>query len=282
MPMPEFNRYVAQISELIASGRGRELETAQAVRTVTQQALANDAFIAGCAKNIIESVETARRPWRNPPLHLSPDLPLQLRIFYWPPGHKSDPHFHGKWTVTGVLYNEIAVETFESESDAEANQAAKRFAAKAGEVGYLLPPCIHRLSNPTAINSATMHVFSEDLAERQHAERPMKAALTNNRTSPIVQRALHVISGVLADNDDPAVTELLVRMFALAVPRVQVQVIKALISRDAELAYSLSRRLETSLHGADREKLAVINREFALACDYRGAEGARSASAGVA
>jgi hypothetical protein len=286
--MSELDRYIAQVFEIIESNRGHALETAKAVRGLTQRALASPEFIFGCAERIVTSMENSRRPWRNPPLWQSAEPPLQLRVFYWPPGQTSDPHFHGQWTTTGVLHNEVFVETFDSDQDAEANRAAKSFSAKVGEVGYLMPPCIHRVSNPSNSLSATLHVFSESAAEGKRlpegkridlAPRPLQL---DNRKSPVVQRALHLIMRMLDGNDSPAVVDLLVRAFALAGLGTRVQIVKVLVPRNAAAAYSLSRELEQSLSGIDREKISSINREFALACEFRGQESIESATAGVA
>jgi predicted metal-dependent enzyme (double-stranded beta helix superfamily) len=284
--MTEFDRFLARIRDLVVTAQGHELEAAQAVRTVAQHALSNDAFIRSCAERIIASVETAGSSWRNPALHQDVELPLQLRVFYWPPGQKSEPHFHAKWTVTGVLYNEIAVETFESDQDVAMDRPAKKFAAKMREVGYLLPPCIHRLSNTTSGNSATLHIFSEGGTEARRADPPKWPAQLKNEAgsvaSPLVQRALHVVTSLLAATEDAASPELLVRIFAIAAPRVQMHVIKTLIPKDAELAYSLSRRLERTLSGDDREKLAAINHKFELACRFPSRPNVAAAAAGMA
>jgi predicted metal-dependent enzyme (double-stranded beta helix superfamily) len=287
--MSEFHRYVTNVAQVITSSRDDQLETALAVKALTLQALASPEFIVVCADRIVSTMESAPHAWRNPPLRQDSSLPLQIRVFYWPPGQTSDPHFHGRWTVTGVLLNSILVETFESNHDAEANRAAKRFTARSGDVGHLMPPCIHRLTNTTDANSATLHVFNEQSSEggrragmqRSRKDSILRGGAKDRRASPIAQRSLEVVTSILARTEHPLVIELLARMFELAVPRVQLQVIKTLVTRDAAIAHRLSQRLERSLNGAARDKLAAINEQLAQARGVPNGEGAMAACAGT-
>jgi hypothetical protein len=191
-----------------------------------------------------------------------------IRVFYWPPGYQNSPHLHRTWTVTGVLYNEIVVETFkEATAVCDSLGPSVSIAAHAGNVGYLLPPCVHYLHNSSQLDSATMHVFStDDQYGSSAAEAPRLLPVHEGAAAPmnIRRRALYVLSGMLARVREHAAVERLLRIFAMGDAAVKMQAIKALIKHDAPLACEKSRELEATLRGQDREALSRINAALAM------------------
>jgi len=266
----ELDAYSEQMVGIIRANCHDEPLTARLVRQLTRESLGQGAFLLACAERIVSSIETSRRVWRNPPLLNLNDPPVVIRVFYWPAGRENTPHLHNAWTVTGVLHNEIVVETFRDAKtvpDAATPAEPATIVARAGETGYLLPPCVHRLRNLSQTDSATFHVFSKEEPHENVAVDSSHGALggLTPGSAGVRRSALRVVIGLLTRARGQSAVDLLQRIFALADAPVRLQVVKALLSLDIRLAYEKSRELEATLQGRDKEALSRINAALAAA-----------------
>jgi len=270
--MAEWDEYVGRMVEIIRANRGDGRQCALGVRRLTREALARDSFLVACVDRILSPLEAAPENWRNPPLQALADPAVLIRVFYWPPGRRNDPHLHDAWTVTGVLHNEIVVETYKETDTALtplAGLTPTRFSAQAGDTGYLLPPCVHCLHNPSNTDTATFHVFSMG---EQHAKGAGGADMPRHPAPPVApvapelrRRALRVMAALLERVGGPSTVERWLRIFPLAGPAVKLQVVKALLPIDLGLAREKSRELESALCGSERATLSRINAALAAA-----------------
>jgi len=249
----------------INTHRGDEKQTALSVRSVISRAITQEPFLLACADAVLSSIERRGKSWRNPPLYAEKDGSITLRLIYWPPGFKNSAHLHRSWTVTGVVHNEIVVETFRQPDLAGEIKLgpSESFVAHAGNTGFLLPPCVHRLYNPSRTDSATLHVFSADDPNVPVAQTTTWIAdetPSGNIMVGVHRRALCVMSEVLARIKAQPAVEMLTRIFAAGDPTAKLHAVKALAAHDVKLAYQKSRELEASIMGHEREALARINK----------------------
>lgn len=268
MVTAELDSYVATIVTIVEAQRHDCHETARQVRRLTREALSRDSFRLACVERMVASIEQSDGPWRNAPLYTAHPPSLVMRVFYWPPGQSNRPHLHGAWTVTGVLYNEIVVETFADPDPVRAalQGPSQRIVARAGETGYLIPPRVHSLSNQSGTDSATLHVFSLE----GEADAGAGEGLLKNPSAPVAatridarRHALRTMSGMLMGIRGESAADLLERIFAIGDPTVKLQAVKALLAHDVSRAYARSRELEAILRGRDREVLSRINADLA-------------------
>jgi predicted metal-dependent enzyme (double-stranded beta helix superfamily) len=270
--MTELDGYAQQTIETVVANRGDDEQVAQRVRALTTQALAKSSFMLACCERIITSVEQLDGRWRNSPLFASTEPGIVVRAIFWPPGYGNDPHLHDEWSVTAVLHNEIGVDTFKGANTVEdaVSRSPIKITARAPDCGYLVPPCVHRLYNPTQRDSATLHVFAAERRRRGGPAEDRRRGGTESRLRGDGIRAggmgrctLVALCGVLAGITDPGAIELLERIFALGGLPVKLEVVKALASHDVRRAYQKSRQLESHLAGRDKEVLSAINARLA-------------------
>jgi len=260
--MLNFDRYTQLTATAVSTNRGNDRRSALHVRSLMTAALAQESFRVACVDRILSSIENLGIRWRNPPLYDSIQDGFSIRVFYWPAGHHVEPHVHNAWTVTGVLHNEITVETFGvTAAERGALEPVGKFAAQAGKTGYLLPPCAHRLTNESQADSATLHVFA---AEPPHEGTRVEFERRQAPAGPVkysyaAQRALRVLCAMLAPLKDFPVATLFERVYRAGDAAVKLQVVRAVVRHDIDMACQLSRQLETQLAGRDREALARIN-----------------------
>jgi hypothetical protein len=133
----------------------RAVDKPAAVRDALVGYLRDPGFQLDCLERLLRP---GRRLEANPPIYMDGRLNYRLRVFFWMPGYFVPPHQHNTWGVTGVLHGEAAVQILRREG---ARLVPERgFLARAGEAGYLLPPCTHSVGNPGKSVCATFHVFS--------------------------------------------------------------------------------------------------------------------------
>lgn len=271
--MSDLDVCIEMTREAIYTHRGDDKQTALAVRRLISRAITQEPFLLACADAVISSIESGGRPWRNPPLYTEKDGSMIVRLIYWPPGFKNSAHLHRSWTVTGVVHNQIVVETFRQPAVATGEiklGPSESFVAHAGNTGFLLPPCVHRLYNPSKTDSATLHVFSADDLKVPAAQTTTwieDETPSGNILVGVRRRALCVMSEVLAGVKAQPAVEMLLRIFATGDPTAKLYAVKALAAHDVKLAYQKSRELEARIVGHEREVLARINKglEAALA-----------------
>jgi len=149
---------------------------ASTVRDALHEVLSDDDFKLDCLERILRSPSLGNRkvPWTNPPIYVNDRLNYRFRIFFWLPGFVVAPHRHNTWGVTGVLHERSSVCLYRSEHDATSGIRRlipeRQFVARAGEAGYLVPPCTHSVGNPGKRVSATFHVFATSIDPEQRRD----------------------------------------------------------------------------------------------------------------
>jgi predicted metal-dependent enzyme (double-stranded beta helix superfamily) len=156
-----FGVFVADLARVIRLA-GDELEIVHRVRNMLADALRCDAFVLDCIDRATSTITDAVGSWTNPPIFDDDSIACSVRLIFWPPNYSNHPHEHTFWTVTGVVFNELTFTTYRrnvTSTGLEFN-IDKTFSGKRGEVGYILPPCIHSVGNQSLDSSISLHVFS--------------------------------------------------------------------------------------------------------------------------
>lgn len=269
--MPTLAEFERTVATIVPSDPG-DPEQVQRVREATRIALTDPDFVTDCIDRAVSNFEQdpERRP--QPPLFVAPEHKFAAHLVYWPAEHRNNPHLHATWGVTAVFHNEVVVETF-TNAGGEGEpllEPATRFEAKRGEVGFLLPACIHRVGNESIRPSTTLHLFGADDLNRPaecttvwfggRSEEGMSAGL--------VPRAMETFAEILLETGGSSAEALLERVFALSPKRLKLRIVQGLARHNLALSHRLSVALEQELDGADRDRLAAINEKLAreLAC----------------
>jgi predicted metal-dependent enzyme (double-stranded beta helix superfamily) len=269
--MPTLVEFERTVATIVPSDPG-DAQQVQRVREATRIALADSDFVMDCIDRALSGFEQdpGRRP--QPPLFVAAEHRFAAHLVYWPAEHRNNPHLHATWGVTGVFHNQVVVETFTNAGGQDEPQLepATRFEAQRGEVGYLLPSCIHCVGNESDRPSATLHLFGADDLNRPaecttvwfggRSEEGMSAGL--------LPRAMETFTEILMETGGPTAEALLERVFALSPKKLKLRIVQGLARHNLALSHRLSVALEQELDGADRARLAAINKKLAteLAC----------------
>ena len=251
--MLEVTQLGGSIIAAVKSAAGDERSSALATRVLLRDALNRPSFRMNLVDQVLESIAVQGAGWSSPPLYVSPNGELRIRLTYWPPGYRNETHTHIRWTVTGVVHNEIAVELMDS--DGPDARVLRTIVAKDGDTGHLLPPCAHRVHNTSAGYSVLLHVFSEGGANAEAREaipdRPIRMASRS--------RALRAIVPLVCTWSGSEVTQRLLRIFELGDNEVKLLAVKGLIERDFAVGMQKSLELEACLTGTNQHALSSIN-----------------------
>jgi predicted metal-dependent enzyme (double-stranded beta helix superfamily) len=156
-----FGAFVYDLGCVIRSV-GDEQEIVHRVRNMLADALRCDEFVLDCIDRATSTITDSLGSWVNPPIFDDDSIACSVRLIFWPRNYSNQPHEHTFWTVTGVLFNELTFTTYRRDvaSMRLGFSVDKTFSGKRGEVGYILPPCIHSVGNQSLSSSISIHVFS--------------------------------------------------------------------------------------------------------------------------
>jgi predicted metal-dependent enzyme (double-stranded beta helix superfamily) len=87
----------------------------------------------------------------------------RVQLFYWAGNAFNLPHQHNTWSVAGIFHNENIVETFKTIDFLQTGKfiQEKYLSASRGEVGRIIPPCIHKVGNASEQTSLSLHIFKD-------------------------------------------------------------------------------------------------------------------------
>lgn len=218
------NRSLKEFSQAITQAVQSSQDDAsltQQVRALLMQALKGEEFVLDCVEEAQISILQAPLAWSNPPIINNDKLGFSVRLVYWPPRFQNSPHEHTFWTVTGVFSNELTFTTYRrgKENDFEHLEVDRRIEGKFGEVGYILPPCIHSVGNPSPAPSISIHIFSGPKLTVESYERGRTTwydpAGESRRSSPMftVSAAVQALLELLETIPNSRALLLLDRMF---------------------------------------------------------------------
>lgn len=191
------------------------------LRDTLKQFIFSDEFRLLCVDAIVSSFEEwdgDDRSWNPPAIICNDELLYSVNVICWPAFYENNPHQHKTWSVTGVLSNTLEIKTYSFHDDCKMLKRDRLISVKAGEVGYLLPGCIHSVCNPSHELSASIHIFnrlpgvenSEDNAIWYPAPRKY------NLSQGLVERVLRVCLSMLSEINNQKSLELIDRIFVLA------------------------------------------------------------------
>lgn len=238
------------------------------VKALLADALQDTRFVCDCLDVATSAIVLAARSstWDNPPIVDDDESGFSVRLIYWPVGSRNSPHRHTCWTVTGVLSNELSFRTYAEPSAPEGPLIPEReFRGRAGDVGAIVPPCIHQVWNPSAAPSISVHVFSGPKAEGAEANRYERGNTVwfDEQGDPEgTQRTASGIFGALIPCldtiDDARAVRMLERLFPIADTAAKLACTKAIVRRDPNLAVRLLHELAEECGGEERPKLHAL------------------------
>jgi predicted metal-dependent enzyme (double-stranded beta helix superfamily) len=273
-------RRLLLFAEDVARAICRSTETspvATRVRLLLTEALRESEFVLDCADAAAAALasSTPSRPWDNPPIVDDDESAFSVRLIYWPARSGNCPHRHTFWTVTGVLANELTFITYAEPPPGRAPATVEReFHGRSGEVGVVLPPCIHRVFNPSDGPSISVHVFSGPRAAAPAARSRYERGLTTwfdgegegdadappLRTAPDILAAL---IGVLDTVASPRVVPIADRLFGVGDLASKLACTKVLSRYDPRLASERLFEVAAECRGPDGPRLRALARRLA-------------------
>lgn len=257
--LTEFQKYV---SDVLAASGGRR-EAVSLIRDSMQDALPDPGFLLSCIGCALVGFEQDPDLRPQPPLLVSSDQRFAAHLLYWPPFYSNAPHMHATWGVTGVFHNEVVVRTFAKTEEAGSTDLTEtsRIAARDGQAGYLLPSCIHNVSNETERPSCTLHLFGTDdmLRPAECTTTWFGDASAKQMPGNLRARAMGIFADILLHRAGSLPRPLIARVFALASRDTKLQIVQGVARRDPAFGLKLSTLLAQELDGSDRDRLSVIN-----------------------
>jgi len=251
----------------IVEHRGDVKTTALVVRNRMRDCLASEDFVAASWRWVIERIR-CEPLWYKQPLIASIDPLVNVHLIFWPPQFRNNPHRHNTWSVTGVVHNAVKVRTFHFADDENAQLEQDRLlGGEAGDVGYLLPGCIHSVSNESDAEACTLHVFGGEDDEGVVTEHTIwyPSRGEGEMARGARARAIRIMVEWALANPTAAAIEVLAECCDIADTQQCLEIVKRLSSLDSRRAYEKSIELEQRLRGPDRVRLGAINRELAKA-----------------
>lgn len=224
-------------------GRRDDREVALAVRGLVSEALADERFVLDVVDVASAAMVPAIAQWDNPPIVDDEALEYSMRIIYWPAGTSNQPHRHTCWTVTGVLWNELIFSTYKpSAGDRPPAAIDQRFHGRRGDVGFIVPPCIHSVANPSTASSLSLHVFSGPKTEAAGSHERGRTTwfgrvpdVTRGESRP-ASEIVEPLAELLGAVRDPGAVPILERLFDVGDLGSRLACVKALSRHDAVLA----------------------------------------------
>jgi hypothetical protein len=206
-------------------------------------------FRLDCVERIVNSVASnAVLRGGGPDLHVNERLNYRFKVFFWDPGFVSAPHQHNTWGITGVLHNGSSVLLYRKEDGP-------------GEVGYLVPPCIHSVGNPGDSISATFHLFSDSADEELRPNDTIWYPKPGGKAPAGKKPRYGVLRGsaeMLARIDDARSLRLLERIFSLGGPHIKLICVKAMAAIDPQRTASRRNEFHASLPDNLHEALHTV------------------------
>jgi hypothetical protein len=209
-------------------------------------------------------MKNGRSAWNNPSIDSDVDAGYVMRMNFWPPRFRGDVHKHNRWSVTGVLFNTLDIVIYDVESSG-ALRESKRYSGIRGQVGKVIPPCIHAAENNSDGLSITLAVFWRPLRKERTGPEVEWVTETQEKvyTRGVYERAIKSFLLIIAENPTERSLKLLDYIYEIASPPLKVLTAKTIFKIDPERAL---RRLDDAKYyfskTSDRTELDKI--EMAL------------------
>lgn len=133
------------------------------LRDLVKLNIIDNNFRLSCVERVIDTMDcwvSQGKDWNSPPIFYHEELKYSVRIIFWPAFNDNNPHEHKTWSVTGILHNELDINIYEMLESPKRLKKLRTISANVGEVGYLVPGCIHNVCNSSHDLSASLHIFN--------------------------------------------------------------------------------------------------------------------------
>ncbi|HEX3155858.1 MAG TPA: hypothetical protein VHV32_14620 [Candidatus Angelobacter sp.] len=262
-------KFAANVAGAIRSMTDEEALVRQ-VRQMLIDAIPDETFSLDCLEEAIDVIQPPLSGWVNPPIVNDEANAFSIRLIYWPPHFLNSAHEHTFWTVTGVFSNALTFRTYSNSGQNDQGfQVDREIKAKRGEVGYILPPCIHTVANEGDTPSISIHVFSgpklnENSFERGHTTWYPTEGSPDPSPMFTLTHAFQAMISLLGSLQDPRALDLLDRIFAVASAPTRLACAKAIARRDKVRAGHRLLELAEQCTGEDAVKLHKLGTAFRL------------------
>jgi predicted metal-dependent enzyme (double-stranded beta helix superfamily) len=219
------------------------------LRDLLTESLRSDEFRINCIEELLNTIpKDMDTPWSVPAFFYHEQLKYSVRMIFWPAFYENNPHEHKTWSVTGVFSNFLSISTYELLSDLKRLKRDRVFDAIAGQVGYLVPGCIHSVKNPTHELSGSIHIFNNiDYSNPEENAIWYPAPRKYNLTKGLVERALTVCLIVLRDIKQERTLKIIQRIYNIGSIPIKLLAIQAMYSFNRGCAKEYFEKLEITL-----------------------------------
>jgi predicted metal-dependent enzyme (double-stranded beta helix superfamily) len=218
------------------------------MRNLTRDFLLKDEFRLDCVEKVIGSIKhyhNLHEPWPEPSLFYHEKLKFSFRMITWPGFYENNPHQHKTWSVTGVIHNQLDVTTYTLLENLQRLKRERAITAFKGEAGYLMPGCIHRVSNPSHEISASIHLFNnKDVTNPEDNAIWYPAPRKFDFRPGLVERALTACLYIAANCDTHRALVLINQIYQLATPSIKLLAMPFIYERDPNLANEYYKQFE--------------------------------------
>jgi len=260
--------FAANVADAIHSTSGEEA-LVRRVRRMLIDAIHDETFSLDCIEEALDAIQPPLSGWINPPIVNDEVNAFSVRLIYWPPHFLNSAHEHTFWTVTGVFSNALTFRTYfpNTGQNGEGFQVDREIKGKRGEVGFIMPPCIHTVGNEADTPSISIHVFSGPKLNENSFERGRTTwHPTEGSPDPsgvfTLPHAFQAMIALLDSLDNPRALDLLDRIFAIAGAPARLACAKAIARRDKVRAGHRLLQLAEQCTGEDAVKLNKLGTAF--------------------
>jgi predicted metal-dependent enzyme (double-stranded beta helix superfamily) len=262
---PGLSTFIHRVNAAL-DARGSDDARTHVIRGILAERLLQSRFVSACVAAVLEQVEESGR-WANAPIHRDDARAYIVRMLYWPAGYENVPHEHLTWTVSGVLHGGLNVFLWQRGSASDNRLALKRtLEVRSGEVGCLVPPCIHSFENAGNETSVSIHVIatgrgreptlSAGPPRETHVEwlgTEERAVLAHRRLQRMLLANISIVSALA---EPPKL--ILGRCFDSGDRTVKLAAARAIARLDPARGSELVSRLARDCEGPDRARLLQI------------------------
>jgi predicted metal-dependent enzyme (double-stranded beta helix superfamily) len=238
------NDILRQNQELVSS--------LQQMRDHLRSSLLIDDFRLECIEHVLDSIDSwsdTVNPWNAPPILNHEEMIYSIRIVYWPAFYENNPHQHKTWGLTGVFHNNLDVNTYELLDNPKRLKKERNITALFGDVGYLVPGCIHNVNNPSDYLSASIHVFNNlpGIVNPEENAIWYPSPRRHNLSRGLIDRALTVCLASANSVQSLKARNIIDRIYGMSSDSIKYLAIKSLFAFDRAAARQRFNELELRL-----------------------------------
>ena len=212
----------------------------QQLRYLLRDHLALDEFKLACVEETLRSIQCfsdLNNAWNAPHFFYHPSLHFSFRMICWPAFYENNPHQHKTWSVTGIIHNQLEINTYTLLCENQRLRRDRTLSATSNDVGYLMPGCIHSVNNPSHELSASLHIFNNLDASNPEENAiwypsPRKFNLANG----LLERTLTVCLRIASHIRSERAFNLINQIYQLSPFSVKLMAIQAMYSIDQAIA----------------------------------------------